>query len=73
MKKRTFTSVCILHPFTGRVGPPQDPFQQVAVKAIDLAAVVGAGDSPEDAGFDEEALRDAGRRPLSALYIHIYT
>jgi len=29
---------------------------QVAVKAIDLAAVVGAGDSPEDAGFDEEVI-----------------
>ncbi|CAE7280020.1 CCR2, partial [Symbiodinium pilosum] len=29
---------------------------QVAVKAIDLAAVVGAGDNPEDAGFDEEVM-----------------
>ncbi|CAE8664531.1 unnamed protein product, partial [Polarella glacialis] len=29
---------------------------EVAVKAIDLAAVVGAGDAPEDAGFDEEVI-----------------
>eukprot|EP00930_Biecheleria_cincta_P065674 TRINITY_DN5152_c0_g2_i1.p1 TRINITY_DN5152_c0_g2~~TRINITY_DN5152_c0_g2_i1.p1 ORF type:complete len:1208 (+),score=190.15 TRINITY_DN5152_c0_g2_i1:469-3624(+) len=29
---------------------------EVAVKAIDLAAVVGAGDAPEDAGFDEEVV-----------------
>lgn len=29
---------------------------QVAVKAIDLAAVTRAGDSPQDAGFDEEVL-----------------
>ena len=30
------------------------------MKAIDLAAVVGAGDSPEDAGFDEEAYLGGG-------------
>ena len=29
---------------------------QVAVKAIDLAAVTRAGDSPQDAGFDEEVI-----------------
>lgn len=29
---------------------------EVAVKAIDLAAVIGSGDAPEDAGFDEEVI-----------------